>query len=68
MMRDTGIKDLPKRSTNNRLWDKGNNPKTPVWEFLKKNDSFIINKSIENKLIITGSPDMHFKRLQQPHY
>jgi cephalosporin hydroxylase len=64
MVGDTGIEDLPKGTTNNRPWDKGNNPKTAVWEFLKENDSFIIDKSIENKLIITGSPDGYLKRIQ----
>ena len=32
-----------------------NNPKTAVWEFLKSNDEFIIDKDIVNKLLIQTS-------------
>jgi len=61
---DTGIEDLPEGTTNERPWGKGSNPKTAVWAFLKENDDFVINKTIDSKLIITGSPDGYLKRVR----
>lgn len=40
----------------NHRWGIGNNPKTAVWEFLKKNDLFVIDKEIENKFLVTVDP------------
>ena len=61
---DTGIEDLPVGMTSDRPWGKGNNPKTAVWEFLKENHNFEIDKIIESKLILTGSPDGFLKRVR----
>jgi cephalosporin hydroxylase len=58
---DTIIEDLSDEYSINRPWGKGNNPKTAVWEFLKKNDRFVIDKKIENKLLITVAPDGYLK-------
>lgn len=58
---DTGIEDLPVGSCTDRPWGKGNNPKTAVWEFLKTNDCFEIDKEIECKLLITASSDGFLK-------
>ena len=60
---DTIIEDMPEGSFPNRPWDKGNNPKTAVWEFLKQNDNFVIDKDIENKILITVAPDGYLKRI-----
>jgi cephalosporin hydroxylase len=54
---DTVIEDVPAGSFPDRPWDKGNNPKTAVWEFLKTHPEFEIDKFIENKLLITTAPD-----------
>ena len=61
---DTIIEDMPEGSFPNRPWDKGNNPKTAVWEYLKENDDFVIDKDIENKLLITVAPDGYLKRIK----
>jgi len=58
---DTGIEDLPVGFYTDRPWGKGNNPKTAVWEFLKTNDRFEIDKEIEYKLLITAAPDGFLK-------
>lgn len=63
MVGDTGVEDLPEGSTSDRAWGKGNNPKTAVWEFLKENKDFEIDKLLESKLLITGSPDGYLKRV-----
>lgn len=63
IVEDTGIEDFIAEK-NNRPWGKGNNPKTAVWEFLKKNKNFKIDKMIESKIILTGSPDGYLKRIK----
>jgi cephalosporin hydroxylase len=61
---DTIIEDLPENSFPDRPWDKGNNPKTAVWEFLKRHPEFEIDKTIENKLLVTVAPDGYLKRVK----
>jgi cephalosporin hydroxylase len=61
---DTVIEDMPEDSFPNRPWGKGDNAKTAVWEFLKKSDSFEIDRTIENKLLITVAPDGYLKRIK----
>lgn len=61
---DTGLEDLPENFTTNRPWGKGNNPKTAVFEYLKKTDCFEIDKVIQNKLMITASPEGFLKRVK----
>jgi len=62
---DTIIEDMPKNWLKNqgidRPWNKGNNPKTAVYEFLQKNNRFKIDKEIQNKLLITTAPDGYLK-------
>ena len=58
---DTVIEDMPKDFFPDRPWGKGNNPKTAVWDFLKTSDRFVVDKEIENKLLITVAPDGYLK-------
>ena len=59
---DTIIEDFPEGFYADRPWDKGNNPKTAVWEWLKSNHNFEIDKSFDNKSLITVAPDGFLKR------
>ena len=52
---DTVLEDMPKNSFPNRPWDKGDNPKTAVKEFVKKSNRFKIDIDIERKLMITSN-------------
>ena len=61
---DTVVEDMPSGFFADRPWDKGNNPKTAVWEFLKTHQEFEIDKSIQNKLLITVNPDGYLKRVR----
>ncbi|MCD4833163.1 MAG: cephalosporin hydroxylase family protein [Bacteroidales bacterium] len=61
---DTVVEDMPNELWNDRPWGKGNNPKTAVWEFLKTNSDFEIDKSIDNKLLITVAPDGYLKKVK----
>ena len=58
---DTSIEDMPRDFFPDRPWGKGNNPKTAVWEFLKTNHRFEIDREINNKLLITGALDGYLK-------
>ncbi|MDQ6763129.1 MAG: cephalosporin hydroxylase family protein [Bacteroidota bacterium] len=59
---DTIVEDLPEQYLPNRYWSIGNNPKTAVYEFLKHNDNFEIDESIDNKLMISVNPHGYLKR------
>ena len=59
---DTIIEDLPAEMFPDRHWGPGNNPKTAVWEFLKSHSEFEIDKSIQDKLLITVAPDGYLKK------
>ena len=58
---DTMMEDMDKHHFNNRPWDHGNNPRTAVWNFLKENKRFKIDKNIQEKLLITSCPDGYLK-------
>jgi len=58
---DTLIEDMRTEMFSDRPWGKGDNPKTAVREFLKKNVRFIIDREIENKLLITVAPDGYLR-------
>ena len=60
---DTLIEDMSEDAYPDRPWGKGNNPKTAVWEYLKTHPEFEIDKSIQNKLLITVAPDGYLKRI-----
>jgi cephalosporin hydroxylase len=60
---DTVVEDMPAELSGDRPWGPGNNPKTAVWEYLKTHPEFEIDKSIQNKLLITVAPDGYLKRI-----
>lgn len=72
---DTIIEDLPAGLYPERDWDVGSNPKTAVHEYLQKLEdvasfdargervAFEIDKTIENKLLITVAPDGYLLRV-----
>jgi len=60
---DTIIEDLPAGFFPDRPWDRGNNPKTAVREYLRTHPEFVIDHSIPNKLLITVAPDGYLKRI-----
>jgi cephalosporin hydroxylase len=61
---DTMIEYLPADAAPDRPWGPGNNPKTAVWEFLKGQSYFEIDKQIENRLMISVAPDGYLKRIR----
>ena len=60
---DTFVEDLPEGSAPNRPWNKGDNPKTAVKEFLKTTQDFVVDKEMDNKLLISTNPEGYLKRI-----
>jgi len=61
---DTIIEDLPDDIYPDRSWGVGDNPKTAVWEYLKTHSEFEIDRSIDNKSLISVAPDGFLKRVR----
>lgn len=61
---DTIVEDMPTDLFHDRPWGHGNNPKTAAWEYLKTHPEFEIDKSIQDKLLITVAPDGYLKRVR----
>jgi len=62
---DTIVEDLPEGYfKEKRPWGIGNNPKTAVYEYLKDNDNFVIDTTIDNKLLISVAPEGYLKRIK----
>ncbi|MHB1273869.1 MAG: cephalosporin hydroxylase family protein [Rhodanobacter sp.] len=72
---DTVVEDLPDAMFPDRPWGKGNNPKTAVWEYLRRLQeetriaadgaplAFEIDNAMESKLLITVAPDGYLRRV-----
>ena len=60
---DTVVENMPKEMFPNRPWGPGNNPKTAVLEFIKNQEDFVIDNSIDDKLMLTVAPSGFLKRV-----
>lgn len=61
---DTIVEELPENyMPGGRPWNPGNNPKTAVFEFLRSNKNFEIDKSIDNKILVSVAPDGYLRRV-----
>ena len=61
---DTVIEDMPDELNQNREWGPKNSPKTAVKEFLINNDDFLMDRTFQNKSLITSAPDGFIKRIK----
>ena len=53
---DTIIESMPIHKHHRRGWVPNNNPKTALRAFFKENDRFIVDKSLDNKLLFSCKP------------
>lgn len=60
---DTIVEKMPTNAYPDRPWGKGNNPMTAVNAFLEKNKSFIIDRDIDSKLLISAAPSGFLKKI-----
>ena len=63
---DTVIEDMPADTFSERPWGVGDNPKTAVHEFLRRNDRFEVDHELESKLLITVAPDGYLRCRADP--
>ena len=61
---DTIISEMAPDFSNNRAWNKNNSPKTAINKFLKMDDKFIVDNSIDNKLLISMAPGGFLKKVK----
>ena len=61
---DTFIENMPRDLYPDRPWNVGDNPKTAVGEFIRENSDFELDKSFENKLVLTSAPGGYLKRIK----
>jgi cephalosporin hydroxylase len=54
---DTVVEDMPADFFPDRPWGKGNNPRTAVREFLQVSDRFVVDREIEDKLLMSAAPE-----------
>ena len=60
---DTFIEDMPDDyAWVDRPWGKGNNPKTAIREYLQTHSEFEIDRSMEDKVLLTSAPDGFLRR------
>ncbi len=60
---DTFIEFFPQGYFDNRPWDVGDNPHTAAMQFIKENPNFEIDKTFNDKLMITEGIDGYLKRI-----
>jgi cephalosporin hydroxylase len=58
---DTVVEHMPDACFPNRPWGKGDNPMTAVREFLQNTDRFVVDNTIDSKLLITVAPNGFLK-------
>lgn len=73
---DTVVEEMPETFFTDRPWGPGDNPKTAVWEYLRRLKEaehhaidgdrlqFEVDKTLENKLLLTVAPDGYLKRIK----
>jgi cephalosporin hydroxylase len=65
MLPDTFIEHFPKGYySDTRPWDVGDNPMTAMRKFLSENSDFVIDKELDNKLMITEGMDGYLLRVR----
>ena len=55
---------MPAAMFPDRPWGPGDNPKTAVFDYLKRHPEFAIDKQIDHKLLIGVAPDGYLKRVR----
>lgn len=63
---DTIVDELPAGYFADRPWGPGDNPKTAVQAFLAENDRFIVDRTIDGKLLVTSNPGGYLKCVKNP--
>ena len=60
---DTVVEDVPADLFKDRPWGPGDNPKTAVRQYLQYHPEFVIDKTIQHKLLISVARDGYLRRV-----
>ncbi|HMD00059.1 MAG TPA: CmcI family methyltransferase, partial [Ferruginibacter sp.] len=60
----THVEYMPQDMYPDRPWSVGDNPMTAVHEFLKDHDEFVINKDMDDKLLVSVAPSGYLLRVK----
>ncbi len=63
---DTIVDELPAGYFADRPWGPGNNPRTAVQAFLSETDRFVVDGTIDGKLLVTSNPGGYLKCVKNP--
>lgn len=61
---DTCIELFPKGYCSDRPWDVGDNPMTAIEEYLTINDTFVRDKCVNSKAVITAAPSGYLRKIK----
>lgn len=61
---DTVIEHLPAEMFPDRPWGPGNSPRTAVREYLNSHPEFEVDRSIDDKLLVSVAPDGYLRRVR----
>jgi cephalosporin hydroxylase len=62
---DTIVEQMPEHPSRARPWGPGDSPKTALDEFLKENDRFEVDRTLENKLLLTCNPGGYLRCIKE---
>lgn len=60
---DTIVENVSAETSASRPWGPGDNPMTAVREYLKSHPNFEVDRSIDNKLLISVAPEGYLRRI-----
>lgn len=63
---DTVVEEMPADFFPDRPWGQGNNPRTAVAEFLKRNDRFEVDCDVDAKLLMSVAPGGYLRCVKDP--
>jgi len=61
---DTIVEKMDSEFSENRPWNKKNSPQSAIKKFLKSNDKFIVDKTIDKKIILSMAPGGFLKKIK----
>jgi len=62
---DTIVEQMPEHPSRSRPWGPGDSPKTALDHFLKENDRFEVDRTLENKLLLTCNPGGYLRCIKE---
>jgi cephalosporin hydroxylase len=61
---DTIVEELPAEFFSDRPWGPGNNPSTATSEYLKSHPEFVVDRRIDEKILMSVAPRGYLKRVR----